>query len=134
MAVVFYPIIERELNKFQVYWNTHKIRKSSRDTIDGIPNDLYEMPSYYGKCEFNLQQLNNIILCIGAEDYTQPISSGLWSTAMSTKSKVPEATYSIDFYERSARLIEDNFGIDLHRDINFENCIEVYVYLVDYYE
>ena len=51
---------------------------------------------------------------------------------MSNKSKVPEPTYSIDFYERSARLVEENFGIDLHRDINFENCIRVYMYLVEW--
>ncbi len=33
---------------------------------------------------------------------------------MYTKRKVPEAKYSIDFYERSARLVEENFGIDLN--------------------
>ncbi len=51
LAVVFQPIIERELNNFKVYWNTHKIRKSHGDTIDGIPDDLYQMPVYYGKCD-----------------------------------------------------------------------------------
>ncbi len=49
---------------------------------------------------------------------------------MSTKSKVPKAKYSMDFYERSACLVEENFGID----INFDNCIQVYMYWVDNYE
>ena len=40
---MFLPILEKE------YWNSHYIRPSKNaDCLAGIPNDLFEMPLYYG--------------------------------------------------------------------------------------
>ena len=50
LAVVFLPILERELSEFVTHWNTHKIRPSKHgDCLGGIPNDLFEMPLHYGR-------------------------------------------------------------------------------------
>lgn len=48
LAIIFFPLIEEQLRDFQVFWNTHRIRKSHKDCIGGIPNDLYDMPKHYG--------------------------------------------------------------------------------------
>ena len=49
LAVVFIPIIERELREFVRYWNSHRIRNSRRgNCIGGIPDDLFQMPLHYG--------------------------------------------------------------------------------------
>lgn len=51
MAVVFLPIVERELREFVQYWNTHRIRPSRNgNCIGGIPEDLFDMPLHYGQC------------------------------------------------------------------------------------
>ena len=40
----------RELVAFQWYWNTHKICKNRLgDCLDGISNDLYDMPEHHCK-------------------------------------------------------------------------------------
>lgn len=49
LAVVFLPIIERELREYMAYWNTHMIRSSRLgNCLGGIPEDLFSMPAYYG--------------------------------------------------------------------------------------
>ena len=46
---MFFPILERELNEFVHYWNTHRIRSSRHgNCIGGVPDDLYDMPEHYG--------------------------------------------------------------------------------------
>ncbi len=45
---------------------------------------------------------------------------------MQVESITPEPPYSIDFYDDCAGLVTRGFNIDLHRDINVENCIDVY--------
>lgn len=48
LAVVFTPLIKRELDEFVSLWNEHKIRQSTGDCLGGIPNDMYQMPQHYG--------------------------------------------------------------------------------------
>ena len=49
LSIVFPPIIEKELEEYMAYWNSHCIRSSRGDCLGGIPNDLFDMPAYYGK-------------------------------------------------------------------------------------
>ena len=49
LVVVFYPIIKRELHEFVRYWNTHRIRYNSKADCPGIPDNLFDMPSYVGE-------------------------------------------------------------------------------------
>ena len=49
LAVVYAKLIQKELEEFVYYWNSHRIRHSRKyDCIGGIPDDLYEMPVHYG--------------------------------------------------------------------------------------
>ena len=49
LHTVFYALIERELAEFMAHWNSHVMRASRNgECLGGIPNDLYDMPSYYG--------------------------------------------------------------------------------------
>ena len=48
--MVFQPIIEKELQDYADFWNSHYIRPSRQgNCIGGIPNDLNDIPTYYGK-------------------------------------------------------------------------------------
>ena len=58
LAVVFLPLIEKELGEFVHYWNTHCIRQSNGNCVGGIPDDIYDMPQHYGK------QLHGLYCCI----------------------------------------------------------------------
>ena len=49
LTVVFCSLIESSLEAFTHYWNTHRIRESRHDCVSGIPDDLFDMPEYYGK-------------------------------------------------------------------------------------
>ena len=63
-SVVFRPLVESSLNEFLHYWNSHAIRQSRQDCIAGRPDDLYDMPSYYGTCIFwYFLYILNCMLC-----------------------------------------------------------------------
>ena len=64
LAVVFKSLLQNDLNEFVLYWNSHKIRESKHfNCIGGIPNDLYDMPGYYGMV-YNYSLVINIILLL----------------------------------------------------------------------
>ena len=42
-------LINKELEEFKEYWNSHRIRENRSVSLpSGIPNDLFEMPSVDG--------------------------------------------------------------------------------------
>ena len=41
-------MLQRDLSKLKMLWNTHRIRKSHEDVIGGIPNQLFYIPEYFG--------------------------------------------------------------------------------------
>lgn len=58
---MFQPIVERELREFVGYWNSHRIRYNSKaECPGGIPEDLFDMPSYVGKQVNCLLQLVHV--------------------------------------------------------------------------
>ena len=44
----FSPLLQKELFNVVKNWNCHRIRKSGFDTIGGIPNQLYDLPTSFG--------------------------------------------------------------------------------------
>ena len=49
------PAIRKDLQEFVEYWNSHTIRPTSGASCpSGRPDDLYDMPSVYGKYCINL--------------------------------------------------------------------------------
>lgn len=50
LAYILVPLLEKEILEFQTLWNTHPIRRNKKSgTPHGIPDDLYLMPSEFGK-------------------------------------------------------------------------------------
>lgn len=136
LSVVYHKIIERELEDFVYYWNTHKIRKSRNNCIGGIPIDLFDMPIHYGKLYWH----NNIILLfylvtwpqlliIGTQNYIQPLDRDVWLLAAKEAVK-PTPSYSSSFCLRCIHLTKEKFGIDLFKDVDIHNSLDVYNYLV----
>lgn len=113
LAVVFYPIIERELRYFVHHWNTHRIRYNSKaDCPGGIPDDLFDMPSY-----------------VDAENCLKPLDTGVWITAMTTHAHPPPPMSEDGFYMECHELVHNQFGLDLGSEVTAVNCIPVYQYL-----
>lgn len=43
-------------------WNCHRLRKNVKSCLPaGIPNDLYDMPEFYGKLKFILILIHTIM-------------------------------------------------------------------------
>ncbi|CAH3019489.1 unnamed protein product [Porites evermanni] len=40
----FHGILQQELDKMKLYWNTHHIRPSRHDTVGGVPDVLFQLP------------------------------------------------------------------------------------------
>ena len=48
----FQPVIETELERVKVHWNTHRIRHSRQQaTVTGIPDILFYLPEWSGASE-----------------------------------------------------------------------------------
>ena len=44
------PPLEKELEAYVHYWNSHLMRKNRNiPSPSGVPNEMYELPSLYGK-------------------------------------------------------------------------------------
>ena len=54
LAVVLSSIIQRELDDFVSYWNSHSIRPNRlAECPSGRPDDLFEMPQEFGRIFWN---------------------------------------------------------------------------------
>lgn len=114
LALVFVPILERELKEFVHYWNSHHIRPSRHgDCLGGIPNDLYEMPLHYG-----------------CQNYLKAVDSIIWTAAL-RQTEDPPPFFSQAFYCRCQQLVSSYFGWDINHDINISNALDVYLYLIE---
>ena len=136
--MVFYPIIERELRYFVHHWNTHCIRYNSKsDCPGGIPDDLFDMPSYVGELviQSHFQSGSKTIIItytllmhiVGAENCSKP---GVWITAMTNHAHPPPPMSESGFYMECHELMHNQFGLDLGSEVTAANCIPVYQYLV----
>ena len=136
------PLIEASLVEFVHYWNIHYICNSRHDCLGGIPDDLYAMPNYYGIINNNMSYkiysyiLSRFVLLIftGTTDYLKSVDPNMWYEASSSPCNESPPWYSPEFYMECADSIQDEFGIDLNRDIDISNCLDVYNFLVDSYE
>ena len=115
LAIVFLPILERELQEFVQYWNSHPLRRNRlTECPQGIPDDLYDMPNQYGR-----------------EDHLKTINSSVWMNAMINDAQPPEDMYSNDLYHDCQELVRAHFGIDLHRQVTASNAVRIYKYIVN---
>ena len=118
LAIVFLPILERELQEFVQYWNSYPLRRNRvTECPQGIPDDLYDMHNQYGR-----------------EDHLKTINSSIWMNAMIDANQPAEDMYSNNVHHDCQERVCAHFGIDLHRQVTASNvvCIPgVYKYIVN---
>ena len=51
----FSPVIQAELDAVKENWNTHYIRKSRHDTVNGRPDSLFFLPEHHGGVDMSVQ-------------------------------------------------------------------------------
>ena len=103
------PLLSRELREFVQYWNSHKLRKNrTAEYPQAIPDDLYDMPEHYN-----------------GSNCLQSIDAALW---INTMNDAP-AMFSDEMYLNCHELVEEQFNIDLERQVTNSNAVEIYKYL-----
>lgn len=113
LAIVFLPVLERELREFMIHWNTHRMRHNRlANCPGGVPEDLFDMPMHYG-----------------CENYLQRIDAQLWMQYMTNDAQSPPQAYSDEFSLHCHQLVLQHYGLDLHRDVTSDNCITLYRFL-----
>ena len=113
-------LVEKELNEFKDSWNNHRIRANDKTALpSGIPNDLYWMPSVYGKL-------------LGVDDHIQPVSTNLWILGMENESCPVPQFYPLSYKVRANQLLKDKLHMK-REQITIENMENVYNILVSNY-
>ena len=74
-----------------------------------------------------------IIKFVGTVDYLKPVDPNVWHGA-STLTSVAPSWYSPEFYLECVEAVQEEFDLDLNRDIDVCNCLDIYNYLVGYFE
>ena len=96
------------------------------------------MPEFYGELIMKLTyqhavRMHCYVACItGRVDHLKPVNWTVWGTAMAQEAQPPPPMFDVDFYEECAELVKNQFGIDLNRDVNSNNCVDIYLYLSDW--
>lgn len=71
---------------------------------------------------------------IGTSNYLKAVDPNLWYGAFSSQASQPPPMYTPDFYSVCIDMVRHEFDIDLNRDINISNCLDVYNFLVGTFE
>lgn len=74
-------------------------------------------------------QINDLTFT-GTADHLQPVNGDTWVEAMSAAYEAPPH-FSEKFYHNCVCLVQDEFGIDLNRDLTPDNFLSIYVYLIN---
>ena len=45
-------LLQRDFDQVKVHWNTHYVRRSRFDTVEGRPDELYHLPYKFGGSQF----------------------------------------------------------------------------------
>lgn len=93
--------LEKDLDEFKENWNSHLIRKNNVTGFPGgVPNELYQCPSLYGKKVTKLfwASSSHFHTCIaGSVDCSKQFDPNIWLNAMVRESEAPLPFYSTSF-------------------------------------
>ena len=126
-----------DMTEFMDDWNDHTIRRNtSRNTIGGIPVDLYEIPKYHGERIKNLITNFYVFVCInviytytiGYCDQSVRLNAHLWADCMQRNSHDPPDFFPASFGCRAKRILFHKFGMGTG-DIKHSNCKNIYLRL-----
>ena len=71
------------------------------------------------------------ILSTGTQSYMMPAAADVWYTAMTEYASPPPAYFDFHFFSECHSLVLDNYNLDLHQDVDVDNCIDIYIFLVN---
>ena len=117
---------------------THNLTMTDGECLSGWPDDLYDMPSYYGITSYSItiillvdiESLNNIKKTTGTTYYLKPIDGTI--VAISKTDAHLSRSIDDDFYMACMSIALDNLSpFDLYRDINVDNSLDVHTLLVE---
>lgn len=99
------PTLEKELEEYVDYWNTHLMRKNKKvGTPSCVPDEMYEFPTLHGE-PYTIFQLMHTYIKIyyyadpytfynyylkGAADQIKPFDVQIWITAMGESENIPQ--------------------------------------------
>ena len=112
LAFTFAPLLQKEVDEFVLYWNTHKIRANRlANCPSGIPDDLYDMPAHVGTLLHAPFLTTACLLCYtGAADHLKSIQPAVWVKAMSEFSDAPPPFYTPQFEKAANDLLKEDFS------------------------
>ena len=108
------------------------------------------MPNHYGiqtNTRYNYRHgfINTIIIIlytflidiktiIGTANYLKVVDPNLFYGASLMFARQPAPMYSPEFYTECVQYVREEFLIDLNRDLNMSNCLDIYNVLVGSFE
>ena len=57
-------------------------------------------------------------------------TAAIWYTAMTESARPPSAHFDYHFSECYS-FVSENYNLDLHQDVDVDNCIDIYLFLVN---
>lgn len=60
-----------------------------------------------------------------------PVAGDIWYTAMTESARPPLAHFDYNFFSECYSLVLENYNLDLHQDGDVDNCIDIYLFLVN---
>jgi hypothetical protein len=109
-------LLQSELDNFRVHWNSHRIRPSrNSDSPAGYPDDMYDMPEFYG-----------------GEECIKEVDKELWYQAKIEESQPPPPFYSSSFRVNAMHFLDEEFGLS-RDDITSLNWKAVYLHMIQNY-
>lgn len=124
-------IIQSEVDEFKREWNSHKIRANRKTLLpNGRPDDLFDMVKSYGMLIVKTDFIYICILYLGVENHLQPVNAAIWIHAMETESTPTPRFYNHSFELQANQLLRRYLKMK-RSDINHENCITVYKFLLN---
>ena len=149
MSVAFLPLIQREVQDFMMYWNTHHIRPSHMALCpSGRPDDMFDMPQLYGMIyiytyyrhvstravheQYILWSVVRycFLHLLGGQNCLHPLNDGVMNYAQ-TRAISCSPPYNESFFDRCCDLVSQRMNIDLTSTLSPSDCINVYKYLVN---
>lgn len=136
MGYIFGSLLQKDLDEFVKDWNDHPIRRNRHTpSPHGCPNDIYDMPSLYGKHFLTQEDINtdNYKHRTGTSDQLQPMDTTLWTTCMLHESTAAPKLCPVVFQNTADVVLHTNFGLTID-DVTHANCRNIYLQLVYHIE
>jgi hypothetical protein len=118
LAFVIVPILQKELDDFVKWWNSHRIRYNRKsDSPKGIPDDLFDIPE-----------------AVGCINWKKAYNSSTWDCLYDDSCSVPPF-FDEEFQREADAYLKCMYGINILTDeVPASECIYVYKKLLELFD